>query len=341
MTIQIISAIYKLPSDAAYFNRRSRWAYKGPFIGALFIFSNMRYLDWINTAIEGIGMERYAVFVDAGYLYKSGCKLLGHDGAPRQHMTLNPQAFVQTLDSHLAGKVNGSLLRVYWYDGLPQSGTMSSDQSKIAFTDNFKLRLGQINGFGQQKGVDSMIITDMIELARNGAIGDALLIGGDDDLRIGVQVTQTFGVRVHLLGLGSDPSQASMSRYLRQEADSTAAWDQLTVTTFLTVAASAPPTLAATAGITAVTSASPSIAQSAIENAVDTFVTQLDSNRLSSVAQHQSGTGDKSIPSDLDRELLKVARQAIGAPLDTQQKRDMRRYFNTKVNSLPRGGQTP
>jgi uncharacterized LabA/DUF88 family protein len=51
-----------------------------------------------------------------------------------------------------------------------------------------KIRLGYINGAGQQKGVDSLIVTDLIELARNQAISDAYLVSGDGDLRVAVQI---------------------------------------------------------------------------------------------------------------------------------------------------------
>ena len=56
--------------------------------------------------------------------------------------------------------------------------------------DNVKLRLGQLNSAGQQKGVDSLIVTDLMELARNKAISDAVVVTGDEDIRIAVQIAQ-------------------------------------------------------------------------------------------------------------------------------------------------------
>jgi uncharacterized LabA/DUF88 family protein len=64
------------------------------------------------------------------------------------------------------------------------------EQLSLAEADNVKPRLGQINDFGQQKGVDSLIVTDLVELSRNGSIGDALLLSGDEDVRIGVEIAQ-------------------------------------------------------------------------------------------------------------------------------------------------------
>ena len=64
-----------------------------------------------------------------------------------------------------------------------------------------------MNSVGEQKGVDSLIVTDMINLARNRAISDAVFVSGDEDLRVGVQQAQEFGVRVHLVGI--KPSRGS------------------------------------------------------------------------------------------------------------------------------------
>ena len=101
------------------------------------------------------------------------------------------------------GSADGSsLLRVYWYDGVLHTGP-SNEQRSLANTDNVKLRLGVVNPYGWQKGVDSLIITDLVELARSHAISDAVLLSGDEDVRIGVQIAQSFGVRVHLIGIGS------------------------------------------------------------------------------------------------------------------------------------------
>ena len=57
----------------------------------------------------------------------------------------------------------------------------------------------------------------MIALARNRAISDAVLVSGDEDLRVGVQQAQEFGVRVHLVGI--KPGRGSQSLFLLQEAD--------------------------------------------------------------------------------------------------------------------------
>ena len=76
-----------------------------------------------------------------------------------------------------------NLLRVYWYDGTSTGPT--AQHLTLAHLDNVKVRLGFVNSVGEQKGVDSLIVTDMITLARNRAISDAVLVSGDEDLQIG------------------------------------------------------------------------------------------------------------------------------------------------------------
>ena len=55
---------------------------------------------------------------------------------------------------------------------------------------------GNLNANNQQKGVDSLIRCDLESLASNRAIGDAVVIGGDEDLVSAVEAAQGTG-RVH------------------------------------------------------------------------------------------------------------------------------------------------
>ena len=165
-------------------------------------------------------MDRVAVFVDAGYLFAQGSILRFGDKLPRGEIDLNYMEVVAALRT-VAETVSGvKLLRIYWYDGTSTGPT--PQHSSLAFLDSVKVRLGFVNSFGEQKGVDSLIVTDMIALARNRAMSDAVLLSGDEDLRVGVQQAQDFGVRVHLLGI--KPSRGSQSVFLIQEADTTHEW---------------------------------------------------------------------------------------------------------------------
>ena len=117
---------------------------------------------------------RVAVFVDAGYLFAQGASLLeGMDGKTARE-NLNEKEVVAQLTKYARAASNKKeLLRIYWYDGAPASGP-SPFQQNIAKQENVKLRLGQLNSVGQQKGVDSLIVIDLTELARNKAISDAV-----------------------------------------------------------------------------------------------------------------------------------------------------------------------
>lgn len=169
-------------------------------------------------------MDRYAIFVDAGYFFAAGAQAALGRSIPRKQVSIKSP---QQLFCALCAKAsiitdNLPLLRAYWYDAMP-GPRLSLEQNSLAMLSGIKLRLGALNSAGEQKGVDSLIVTDLIDLARNRAIADAVLVTGDEDLRIAVQVAQSFGVRVHILAAG-EPSQ-NVSPALQMEADSVSALD--------------------------------------------------------------------------------------------------------------------
>lgn len=172
-------------------------------------------------------MDRMAIFVDAGYFFAAGAEASTGVATPRKTVSLkNPDAMLQSLvQKAVAAASNKSLLRTYWYDAMPGSRP-SLEQTTLAHLSGMKVRFGVLNSKGQQKGVDSLIVTDLIDLARNRAIADAVLLSGDEDLRIAVEIAQTFGVRVHILAAGS--AAKNVSPDLKMEADSVteidAAW---------------------------------------------------------------------------------------------------------------------
>jgi hypothetical protein len=81
-----------------------------------------------------------------------------------------------------------------------------------------KLRLGNLNARGQQKGVDANIRADMEALARHRAITDAVLIAGDEDMVPAVEAAQAYGVRVHLWGI-EPPYGTNQAERLVWESD--------------------------------------------------------------------------------------------------------------------------
>ena len=175
-------------------------------------------------------MDRVAVFVDAGYLFAQGSKELSGAKLTRSECELDHAAARNTLRDYAQDASSLPLLRIYWYDGTSQGP--SPQHIALANQPDIKVRLGFVNSQGQQKGVDSLIVTDMITLARNGAMAACILLSGDEDLRVGVQQAQEYGIRVHLLGIR--PSRGSQSSFLREEADCVDEWTSAELSAFLT-----------------------------------------------------------------------------------------------------------
>lgn len=263
-------------------------------------------------------MNRVAVFVDAGYLFAQGSVLLTGSKQPRSAIRLNEGQAIEFFQE-FAGKISGvPLLRVYWYDGTATGPT--AQHLALANLANVKVRLGLVNNFGQQKGVDSLIITDMITLARNRAVSDAVLISGDEDLRVGVQQAQEFGARVHLVGI--KPCHGSQSLLLMQEADTTTEWCETEVSDFLDCsAAKATPAGAAAvvAPLVSVAGDDP-LAAVALALAAEQQPSELQAMVKEFEALHQ-------IPQQVDARLLAGARGRIGQDLDPAQKRQIREIF--------------
>lgn len=112
----------------------------------------------------------------------------------------DPDGLVKMIVKHAATALDNSrLLRVYWYDGV--SGKLSDEQLALSQLSDVQLRQGIISRSGVQKGVDSKIMADLIELSGNHAISDAMLVTGDGDLVIGIELAQKRGVRVAVLGI--------------------------------------------------------------------------------------------------------------------------------------------
>lgn len=271
-------------------------------------------------------MTHAAIFVDAGYLYTGGAIALSGSAQDRTSLTLSQRETIEKLRKTANRQANGApLLRIYWYDGL-RGGRPSSEQESLAYADSVKVRLGVVTA-GRQKGVDSLIITDLIELARNHAISDAVLLSGDEDLRVGVQIAQSFGVRVHLIGI--EPSRGNQSRLLMQEADTTTEWSKDDIEEILSVAP-------ATAWSSGTTHPQTGLGEGAEGKVLDEvaaeLVNQLDPAQLDSIKETLS-TNPAWIPPEYDRSLLVTARERIGRELGESEKRRARDTFKEVVRS--------
>src|SRR5216110_1855037 len=123
-------------------------------------------------------LARYAIMVDVGYIYAAAGELL-FSSASRREYRVDTDKLIQALTRQADGQVRGELLRVYWYDAA-RDRVPTIDQRVIAQMAWVKLRLGNLNARGQQKGVDAQIRADMEALARHRAITDAVLSAGDE-----------------------------------------------------------------------------------------------------------------------------------------------------------------
>ena len=286
-------------------------------------------------------MKRTAVFVDAGYLYAQGSACLQGSKAKRENLKLDYEVLLSILRA-LARSVQPSapLLRIYWYDGTSRGPTL--DHRTLADLDDVKLRLGFINSVGQQKGVDSLLITDLVELARNGAICDAILIGGDEDLRIGVQIAQSFGVRVHLVGI--EPSRGSQSLQLRQEADTKQEITAVEVRSFLKLLSSAaiPPIMISVLPAAPVgAEASPAAVAldtgsgsllSSLEQGIESVLSRTSPAQMSDLKK--ALTTSSSVPAIYDGRVLASCRTALGRDLTMEEKKIMRTTFIKRVQAV-------
>ena len=261
-------------------------------------------------------MQRVAIFVDAGYLYAAGSVALYGRNMPRIRVALSRDEAIAKLQATSKDKTSGaSLLRIYWYDGVPPHGP-SIEQRRLSDMDNVKLRLGVVTPRGQQKGVDSLIVTDLVELARNRAISDAVLLSGDEDVRIGVQIAQSFGVRVHLIGI--EPSRGNQSRALMQEADTTTEWNKVYIENLLTLR---PDFGAATETEARTRSDSDFQIEETMNEVVAGLIGSLDPDAIRSIANLAPNA---MIPWQYDRWLMARASDLTGSSLNQNEKHYLR-----------------
>ncbi|MDE0166785.1 MAG: NYN domain-containing protein [Bryobacterales bacterium] len=264
-------------------------------------------------------MDRVAVFVDAGYLFAQGSHELFGEKLKRGEMNLDHSAAVAYLKAFAETQSNLKLLRIYWYDGTSQGP--SPQHIALAELTDVKIRLGFVNSYGQQKGVDSLIITDMITLARNRAMAECVLLSGDEDLRVGVQVAQEYGVRVHLIGI--KPARGSQSLFLLQEADVTYQWEASDLGNFMKRSSHT---------VSELLSEDPTPEPSGSSDAVDPLE-KVARNLANKVPEGEVATLFDSIlqtktrPKQIDAPLLASSRNVLGHDLDSAQKSKVRKAF--------------
>lgn len=268
-------------------------------------------------------MLQAAVFVDAGYLLAAGLRLLS-TGEPqrRSNGVLDVPAVLAKLRSDVQACTAGArLLRIYWYDGALRGGQPTPEQTSIALSNDVKLRLGMVNSRGEQKEVDALIVTDLIELARNHSVSDAVVLAGDGDLRIGVQIAQTYGVRVHLIGI--KPAKGNQSPELAAEVDQRLEWSEVEVRSFLSLR-DAP--LAQNNFPQLSVDDIQKVMQTTIDEQLDAF-----NDHAELLAQVRERRG--AIPPELDRPALATLAERIGRNLKYGERAEFRVLMATAIET--------
>ena len=176
-------------------------------------------------------LARYAVMVDVGYIFAAAGELLLATSS-RRDFRVDAVPLIDAISKHADELVRGELLRVYWYDAA-RDRVPTIDQRVIAQLPRVKLRLGNLNARGQQKGVDAQIRADMEALARHRAITDAILVAGDEDMVPAVEAAQAYGVRVHLWGI-EPPYGTNQAERLVWESDTVEILDSAFVRPYFT-----------------------------------------------------------------------------------------------------------
>jgi uncharacterized LabA/DUF88 family protein len=278
-------------------------------------------------------MNRVAVFVDAGYFFAQGSIAITGERKTRGEGTLHIKKMLEFLEKFVTTTTKSELLRIYWYDGTATGPT--PQHIALAIEANLKMRLGFVNTVGQQKGVDSLIVTDMITLARNGAMSNAVLVSGDEDLRVGVQQAQEFGIRVHLVGICSHPDHPqkhSQSQFLLQEADATHIWMKEDLSPFLSYPAKIKvPTTPISAAIKKIdaktasdhTTSAPG-ASEILSGIAKEFAKNIETQFIPGLVGNYESI--KRIPPEIDRPLLGRSKTLFGI-LTTEQKSQLRALF--------------
>ncbi|MGW0482741.1 NYN domain-containing protein [Nonomuraea sp. NPDC003214] len=163
-------------------------------------------------------MDRCALFVDAGYLLADGAMAV-HGTRHREAVSWDYPGLLQLMSSLSRERTGLPLLRCYWYEATVE-GRHTPEHDALADIPGLKLRLSRIRP-GRREGVDAQVHRDLMTLARNNAICDAVVVSGDEDLTQVVCDAQDLGIRVTVVNIAAEASSASwaVSRTLRQESD--------------------------------------------------------------------------------------------------------------------------
>lgn len=162
-----------------------------------------------------MSVDRCALFVDAGYLLADGAMAV-HGTRHREAVAWDYPGLLQLMSNLARERTGLPLLRCYWYEATVE-GRRTPEHDVLADIPGLKLRLSRIRP-GRREGVDAQVHRDLMTLARNNAICDAVVVSGDEDLAQVVCDAQDLGIRVTVVPIATEDGWA-VSRALRQEGD--------------------------------------------------------------------------------------------------------------------------
>ena len=162
-------------------------------------------------------MDRYAIFVDAEYLYTEG-GMLCCNSPERQEILLYGLGANDFLIGLASDVCDLQPLRTYWYDS-SRDGVPTPAQQLVATLPNMKLRLQTGTARDVQASLGAAMRRDLSTLARERAICDAFLLSADEDLLDCVTEVQDQGLRVTLISIASRDERRDQPAGLATEAD--------------------------------------------------------------------------------------------------------------------------
>ncbi len=275
-----------------------------------------------------------AVFVDAGYLFKQGSSATLGEKLGRHELQLDAPRFVDEVGRWLCDRYpSDKLLRTYWYDGAKR-GVPSAEQLEIAALPFVKFRLGRINAAGQQKGVDTLMVRDLMVLSQERSIRRAVVLSGDEDLREGIEYVQDRGVSVAVVGIDADGDRNQSIELVREADEHLVLPTQTLVACVRRRGSQSTPSVPAQGSSTAGPVAS---SQDGYQTCAETFARRWLANATEGEVAALVA-GKPKIPRELDAQMLQ---EATGGPgghtISDSDRRSMRREFWQTVTHTAEG----
>jgi len=160
-------------------------------------------------------VDRCALFVDAGYMLADGAMAV-HGTRRRESVSWDYEGLVQLLGNLARDRTGLPLLRCHWYEATVE-GRRAAEHDALADMPGIKLRLAKLRP-GRREGVETEIHRDLMVLARNRAVSDAVVVSAEEDLAQVLSDVQDLGLRVTIVHVTVDGNW-TISRSLRQECD--------------------------------------------------------------------------------------------------------------------------